>query len=86
MTIAKRNKIYKEAYNLIENNSKMFFMCWAISHASTGSWRDYVNVTSRKYPELFKFKPRGVFDAWFDIDETELRLTILAFCIAMTEN
>lgn len=89
MTKRERNFLYKEAFYVITNFNlyRCRQMCTSLSVAMYGHMHNHQKVTIKSFPELFLFKPDfTIFGDWFDYTDTETRLNILAFCIAMTEN
>jgi hypothetical protein len=87
MTKKERLNIYKKAYNHIESGDNSY-MCHAIERQTHTFY--YSNDWENNFPEFYAMSPNddvlNFRDAWFDDTRKELRLTILAFCIAMCED
>jgi len=86
MTIQQRNQIYKKAYELLSESYNFLGICFSIDKVCNENGKVYYKNYG-PFIEMYLLRPTPCPTYWFYYDEKgkENRLTILAFCIAMTE-
>ena len=87
LTKQQRNKVYRDALELyLERigNGVYLGMCSAIRRSiNTDYPNTYYNIES--YPEIKKHRPIKCRRFWFDLSDTEPRISILKQAIAETD-
>lgn len=83
-TKEERCTIYKQALELIKSGTE-FCICYAIDSV-TGKYPSH-KIMEEEFPELFKYKPKGVYFWWFEFSPngTKKRIRILINCINKTD-